>query len=72
MCRCKKYCAAQVVMLRTVLDMRFSEIMSITEIPSNALGSIIWRAGLAAEKPKSKNDVDLDAMEREYIEGAST
>lgn len=72
MCRCKKYCAAQVVMLRTVLDMRFSEIMSITKIPSNALGSIIWRAGLAAEKPKSKNDVDLDAMEREYIEGAST
>lgn len=68
----KKYCSAQVVMLRTVLGMRFGEIVDATKITPSAVNQVIRRYGLVADKPKTKADVEIQLVEREYLAGAST
>lgn len=66
----KKYCPALVVMLRTVGNMRFTDICSLLGMSSQSVNSIIRRAGLADKK--RRRDFDLDEIEREYLAGAST
>lgn len=66
----KKYCPALVVMLRTVGNMRFTDICSLLGMSSQAVNSIIRRAGLADKK--RRRGFDLDEIEREYLAGAST
>lgn len=66
----KKYCPALVVMLRTVGNMRFTDICSLLGMSSQSVNSIIRRAGLADKK--RRRGFDLDEIEREYLAGAST
>lgn len=67
-----KHCPALVVMLRTVLDMRSSDIARLMGCRQTAVTSIISRKGIQCEKPVKRTDVDIDAIEREYLAGAST
>lgn len=71
MCRCKKYCNASVVMLRTVLDLSFSELVETTGIPRNSVGNIIRKNGFVRDKT-TINDFDIPQIESEYLAGAST
>lgn len=66
----KKYCPALVVMLRTVGNMRFTDICTFLGMSSQAVNSIIRRAGLADKS--RRQSFDIDAIEREYLAGAST
>ena len=69
---CKtKHCKALVLMLRTVADLDYSEIVKATGIPGNSVGNIIRRNGLIREKPVSKIGLDLASIEAEYVTGAS-
>lgn len=67
-----KYCPALVVMLRTVTGKKYCEIKQITGIPGNSVSNIISKRGLQAPKHVTKFDVDMDSLEREYLDGAST
>lgn len=71
---CKtKYCASLVVMLRTVLDLSFSELVKITDIPGNSVSNIIRKRGLVAPKPKqSLTKKEIDLILADYQSGNST
>ena len=70
-CR-SKFCPALVVMLRVVLDANTSDIARLIGCHLSTVSSVISRRGLQRKKPVSKKDVDLKAIEREYISGASS
>ena len=78
---CKKYCNAYVVMLHQILGMAHGEICDETGWPSNAVGNILGKRcnvfGGKHQKPlkykrRYAKDYDLDQIEREYLDGATT
>lgn len=76
LCNCNgkaSLCAALVVMLRTVGNLRCCEITDITGYNSSSVGQIIARRGLVDKR--RRRDIDetiLDVIEAEYLSGAST
>lgn len=70
----KKYCNAIVVMLRENLGLTTIEIREETGIPSNSIAGIIRRKrpDLQLARCQRVKDETIDAIEREYIAGAST
>ena len=70
-CR-SKFCPSLIVMLRTVHDMDTSDIAKLMNCHSSTVSNVIARRGLQRKKPVSKKDVDMEAIEREYLAGAST
>ena len=81
MCKCKKYCNAYVVMLHQILGMAHGEICDETGWPSNAVGNILGKRcnvfGGKHQKPRRHKrryakDYDLDQIEGEYLDGATT
>lgn len=67
-----KYCAALVVMLRTVADVKPAEIARIINAHPSSITGIISKRGLQQQKPVRASDIDMDALEAEYLAGAST
>ena len=68
---CKSmYCGALVCMLRSVSKLRHKDICVITGYSSSAVGNIIRRNGLTDKRHRL--DIDIDAVESEYLAGAST
>lgn len=75
LCNCNgkaSLCAALVVMLRTVCKLRAKDISEATGYGYTSVTNIISRRGLQCEKYVYLLDVDIDAIEREYLAGAST
>ncbi len=70
-CR-SKFCPSLVVMLRTVLDMDTSDISRLMGCHLSTVSNVIARHGLQRKKPVRKNDVDIEAIEGEYLDGASS
>ena len=70
-CR-SKFCPSLIVMLRTVLDMNTSDIAKLVNCHPSTVSNVIARRGLQRKKPVSKKDIDMKAIEREYLAGAST
>ena len=74
MCRCKKYCAAQVVMLRSALMPTTSEIVSMTGIPTSSVVNIINRRCPELKQPIRQRvpDIVVEMVEFDYLAGDST
>ena len=68
------YCGALVVMLRRCLDVTTSDIRVMTGIPTNAIVNITNRKCPELKNPRCQrmSDTTLDAIERDYMTGAST
>lgn len=68
------YCSALVIMLRSCLGLTTFEIRNETGIPSNSIDSIIRRKcpELKCQTRQRINSQTVDAIERDYITGASS
>lgn len=65
-------CRANIVMLRTVLAMRTVDIAKTLNVGYTTISNVIARYGLQVNKPTRAKDLDMDALEAEYLAGAST
>lgn len=65
-------CRASIVMLRTVLSMRTVDIAKTLNASYTTVSNVISRCGLQVEKPTRAKTLDMDALEAEYLAGAST
>lgn len=70
-CR-SSFCPSLIVMLRTVLDMNTTAIAKLLGCSVSTVSNVISRRGLQQKKQVRKQDVDLKAIETEYLNGAST
>ena len=71
--RQKKYCPALIGMLIDVLEMSTTEIASCYSIPIQSVNSILTNKYPHLKQSRIyAKDIDLDALEAEYLAGAST
>lgn len=68
----KKYCWASVEMLRRHTHMKFMEIAEFTETPRNSVNNVISKRCPDTIEHRDYSLIDLDEVEREYLEGATT
>ena len=68
----KKYCWAAVATLRRLSSMTFNEIVEFTGIPASTVGNVISTRCADTVKLRVSLVVDIDAIEREYLAGATT
>ena len=68
-----KYCPALIVMLHEAFDWNAKQIAEATGYAENGTRNVLSRRGLVATKHSVSNgDYDLDQIEREYLDGATT
>lgn len=70
-CR-SKFCPALIVMLRIVHNMDSTGIAKVMDCSLSTVSNVITRRGLRRNKTVHKTDLNFEALEAEYLAGATT